>query len=251
MLVLLERLAFLSLWVAAAAAALCAAASRALGVAIDPGTLALAAAGTLVVYNVDRLRDTGSDRDTAPRRTAFVERRGSVLIALAALGALASAALAWRAGPRVLLVLAPVAALGFLHRRLKGYAWCKPFYVAGAWTAVAVGLPAVGGGAPRQVVWVAGVIATTILANVVASNLRDDEAPSARFGARVPLRLARGLALAALVLALLAPAPVRPLFLIPLATLAALAPFHPGELYGLVTVDGALLLGALASLWAR
>jgi 4-hydroxybenzoate polyprenyltransferase len=245
---LLEWLAFTSLWVAAAAAALGAASAHALGVPVDPATVTLAAAGTLVVYNVDRLRDTRNDRHTSPRRTAFVERWRSALLALAGVGALASAALAWRAGPGVLGVLAPVAALGLFHRRLKRHAWWKPFYVAGAWTAVAVGLPAVGSEAPRHVGWVTLVVAATILANVVASNLRDDEAPSARFGPGVPLRLARGLALAALAAALLAPTPVRPLFLVPLATLAALAPFHPGELYGLVTVDGALLLGALASL---
>jgi hypothetical protein len=243
----LEFLAFTSLWVAAAAAALCAAAGRALDVETDVGTLALAAAGTLVVYNVDRLRDTANDQRTAPSRTAFVERWRSPLVVLAAGAALAAAALAWRAGPDVLLVLFPVAALGLLHRRLKRFAWWKPFYVSGAWAAVVVGLPAVRAEHPKHLVWVSLIVATTVLANVIASNLRDDEAPSARFGPRVPLRLARGLAGAALGLALVAPEAVRPLVLVPLATLAALAPFHPGELYGLVAVDGALLFGALAA----
>jgi hypothetical protein len=35
--------------------------------------------------------------------------------------------------------------------------------------------------------------------------------------------------------------------MLPFATLVALAAFHPGELYGLLAVDGALLLGALGS----
>ena len=46
----------------------------------------------------------------------------------------------------------------------------------------------------------------------------------------------------------LAPAGARPLGLVPLATLAALVAFDPGERYGLVVVDGALLAGALGAL---
>ncbi len=46
-----------SLWLGATAAALCAAATLAIGATIEPAALALAGAGTLIVYNVDRLRD--------------------------------------------------------------------------------------------------------------------------------------------------------------------------------------------------
>jgi len=246
----LEWLAFSSLWVSAAAGALCVAAGRALGAGEGPGAAvsALAAAGTFAIYNVDRLRDVARDRHTAPLRTAFVEGRSGLLRVAIALALVAAAALAWQVGPRSLAVLAPVAALGFFHRRLKRHAWWKPFYVSGAWVAVVVGLPAAALSAPRHLAWVAAILGATILANVVASNLRDDEAVSARFGARVPLRLARGLAASSLLLALLAPAAVRPLALVPLATLAVLAPFQPGELYGLIAVDGALLVGAAAAL---
>jgi len=247
----LELLAFSSLWVAAAAAALCAAAGRALGAAPDPGSVALAASGTLVVYTVDRLRDVSRDRDTSPRRTAFVLREQVSLRRLAAVATLLAAGLAWRAGAAALWVLLPVAGLGLFHRRLKRFAWWKPFYISGAWTAVVVGLPvAASGGEVRHLPWVALVVALTILANVIASNLRDGEAPSARFGAGVPLGLARSLAALALAIALLAPAPVACLAMLPLATLAALAAFHPGELYGGIAVDGALVLGALGALLA-
>jgi len=245
---LLELLAYTSLWVAAAASALCAAAGRALGA--DPAalTLVLVAAGTLFVYNIDRLRDVERDRATSPRRTAFVERWRLALAALAAAAAAAAVALALNAGPRVAAALAPIAALGLAHRRLKRFAWWKPLYVSGAWTAVVVGLPAVTADRVRDLPWVAAIVSATIAANVIASNLRDREAPAARFGARVPMRIALGLAVAATVLALLAPAGVRVLVPIPLATLAALAAFRPTELYGFIAVDGALLAGALLSL---
>ena len=246
---LLELLAYTSLWVAAAAGALCAAAGRALGAEPAPATLAIAAAGTLFVYNVDRLRDVERDRATSPRRTAFVERWRGALVALAGAAALAAAGLALVAAPRAIALLAPVAVLGLAHRRLKRFAWWKPFYVSAAWTAVVVGLPAVTAERVRNLPWVAAIVAAAILANVIASNLRDREAPAAaRFGARVPIRLARGLALAAAAIALAAPDGARALAPIPLATLAALAAFRPTELYGFIAVDGALLVGALLAL---
>jgi 4-hydroxybenzoate polyprenyltransferase len=246
---LLELLAFTSIWVAASASALCAAAGRALGAPPDAALLAIAAAGTLFVYNVDRLRDVARDRATSPRRTEFVERwRGALLASTAGAAALA-AGLALRLGPPAITLLAPIAALGLMHRRLKRFAWWKPFYVSAAWTAVVVGLPAVTAASVNHVAWVAAIIAPTIAANVIASNLRDREAPAAvRFGPRVPIRVARGLALASGALALGAPDSVRSLAPIPLATLVALAAFRPSELYGLIAVDGALLAGALIAL---
>src|SRR5262249_43416376 len=139
--ILLELLAFSSLWVAASAAALCAAAGRALGATPSGAVLALAAAGTLFVYNVDRLRDLERDRATSPRRTAFVERWRGALIALTGGAAVLAAALVLRSGLAALALLAPIAVLGLAHCRLKRFAWWKPFYVSGAWTTVVVGLP--------------------------------------------------------------------------------------------------------------
>jgi 4-hydroxybenzoate polyprenyltransferase len=244
-----DFLAFTSLWVAAAASVLCAAAGRALGADPAAATLAIAAAGTLVVYNVDRLRDLERDRATSPHRTAFVESWRGALIALTATAAAVAAGLVWRSGARTAVLLAPIAAVGLAHRRLKRFAWWKPFYVSAAWTAVVVGLPAVTHDRADHLPWVGAIVAATIAANVIASNLRDREAPAAvRFGPRVPIRIARGLALAASALALNAPDGARSLAPIPLATLAALAAFRPTELYGFIAVDGALLVGALAAL---
>jgi len=48
---------------------------------------------------------------------------------------------------------------------------------------------------------------------------------------------------------LLAPAPVRPLLAVSLLTGASLFAFRPGELYGFLVIDGALLAGGVAA-WA-
>jgi hypothetical protein len=242
---LLDTLAFSSVWVAAAAAALVAAASRALEIPFDPRLAGLAAAGTLVVYNVDRLRDLERDRLTAPVRSAFVERWRSALLGLAAAAAAAAVALTWLCGPRVFLVLLPTAAAGLLHRRLKHLVWAKGGYIALAWTAVAVGLPAVTAAAPRNTLQVSVIVLLAVYANAIASNIRDAEAGAARIGLQRALHISRLVAGASLLVAAVGPTPVRPLLAVPLLTLGALVFFRADERYGLVVVDGALLVGAL------
>jgi len=137
----LDAFAFSSALVACAAAALAAAAGRAMGLAPNGAVLVLAFAGTIVVYCADRLRDLARDRTTAPRRSAFVARHRLALCAFAGLAAAAALAAGLAAGVRVLPVAALGAAFGFAHRRLKAFVWLKPFYITGAWTAVCVGLP--------------------------------------------------------------------------------------------------------------
>ena len=237
-----------------AAAALVAASSRALELPVDARAVGLAFAGTFVVYNLDRLRDLERDRRTAPLRTAFVVAHQTALVrcSLAAL-VLALLLLAF-AGGRAGVLLLPALALGLAHRRLKHIAFFKPVYIVVAWLIVVVGLPwclaASAGRAiqPAQVGWLIAVLAASILSNAVAANVRDHEAGAARLGAERALAIARRLAVAGVVCAVLAPGSVRTLVAVPAITFAALAAFRGSERYGLVIVDGALLAGALVAL---
>jgi 4-hydroxybenzoate polyprenyltransferase len=237
-----------SAWLAAAAAALTAAASRALGVLPEPALLALASAGTLTVYVIDRVRDLARDRITAPARAAFVERHRRALLALAAVAAACAAVAALLLGPRPIALAAVVAALGLAHRRLKRFAFAKPFYLTFSWTAVPVGLPATLHPGAEHLGWVVVIVGTTVHANVILSNLRDREALAGRIGAPRAIAAASAVLLAGLAAALLGPAAVRPLAALPIAMGAALLGFRPTERYGALFVDGALLAGALLAL---
>ena len=108
----IDAVAYSSVWVAAAAGALCLASSLAMGTDLAVSAAGVAFAGTLLVYNVDRLRDLERDRLTTPERAAFVDRHFAALSGLAiAAGSAALAlgiSLGWRAAP----VLAPVLLLG-------------------------------------------------------------------------------------------------------------------------------------------
>jgi hypothetical protein len=245
---LVEPLAWSGLWVALAAGALAAAASGAMGLGPASEVVALVAAGTFVVYAVDRLRDVARDRETAPRRTAFVERHARALAAAAAVAGAAAVALALRVGPSAPLVLAPVAALGFGHRRVKHLAFAKSAYLTLAWVCVVVLFPALALGGAHHVAWAALAIGAALQANAIASNVRDREGAVARIGTGPALRLAHGAVVLGIGVALAGPAPVRPLACVPAATGLALLRFRADETYGLVVVDGALLAGGLAAL---
>ena len=244
---LLDALVFSCVWLAAAAGALSAASSLAMGFAPAGPVVAIACAGTLVVYNVDRLRDLERDRSTSPDRSAFVARNARLLKGLALAAVLVALALAFTLGTRPILLLAPVLAVGLAHRRLKRLPFAKAAYVASAWLAVVVGLPAVAAAGTSNLAWVSGVVVAALLANAIASNVRDAEAAVARLGPQLPLRIARALALLGVLLGALAPPPVRPLAAVPAATLASLLWFRPSERYGLSVVDGALLAGGLVA----
>jgi hypothetical protein len=239
-----DWLAFPGFVPAAVAGGLLLAATAALGSPPNWVVAGLATTGTLVVYNVDRLRDTAADRASAPLRTAFVEghRRGLWLLTLVSLAS--SLALAAGSAREVQLLCAAVLALGLLHRRLKRWPRSKLFHVGAAWLAVTVGIPALGARDPSALPWVLAVFACAIGANLVATSLRTDERRGGGDRGGHPLRTARAAASLGVVVGLLGPAPVHGLAAIPACELLALACFRPGERYGLVVVDGALLVGA-------
>jgi len=243
----LDALAFSSAWVAVAAGALATACSLAMGIEPQLAAVGLAFSGTLVVYNVDRLRDLDRDRATTPRRSAFVEAHGGSLALLALLAGALAAGFALAAGPRACLVIAPVLALGLLHRRIKHLTFGKSAYLTASWVAVVAVVPAAIDASARDVAWVVAIVACAIFANAVASSVRDREVAAARFGAAPLLHAARSIAAGGVGIGLAAPAGVRPLLLVALTTLLVLIPFRDSERYGLVGVDGALLAGAVAS----
>jgi 4-hydroxybenzoate polyprenyltransferase len=254
----LDALAFSSALVAAAAAALAAAAGRALTGSVAPAAVALAFAGTLVIYNLDRLRDLERDRGITPERARFVaaNRRGLLGLVVGAGAACLPllTELVGRVGLAPVLWLAPALLLGLLHRRIKQVPLLKPLYITTAWLLVVVALPALASGAPhaleapRELAWVAAILALAIFANAIASNVRDGEAGAARYGPRLALRAARVLAGLGCVAGVFAPAAARPLAAVPLATLASLVSFRASERYGLLVVDGALLAGGAVAL---
>jgi hypothetical protein len=207
----------------------------------------LAVCGAIVVYGLDRLRDTDRDRRTSPRRTAFVERNARALATLVGVATIGVGITLALLPLRVAALALTVGLVGLLHRRLKIWAAIKTLYVSAAWVAIGVGIPwLIRGG--EGVAWLVSIYFASLTANLIASNLRDDEAQLLQGRPGSVLAVARLCAAMGLVLALAAPAAQQPLLWIPLCELAALVGYRASERYGHLAVDGALLVGAGLSL---
>jgi len=249
-LALAEAFAYSSGLAAAIGAALALAVGRVLGSPDPRHAAAIVGFGAFTIYAVDRLRDVELDRPSSPLRTAFVLRHRSALVAASALSALALAALLASAPPPVAALGVAIGAVGLLHRRLKRSARWKIGYVASAWTAACVGIPLLAGASAvdRRAAAAAAlatiVVGGSLVANLIASNLRDGKRSRSVGSAAHALGAARAIAIAAAVLAGVSPEPVAALAWIPAAEAVALAAFRSSERYAHIAVDGALLLGA-------
>ncbi len=208
----------------------------------------LASLGTLVVYNVDRLRDTARDRATSPDRTAFVERfRGALTLALSG-SAIVLAVLLAEAPSEIIGVTIAIGLIGLFHRRMKGATAWKALYVSIAWTTVCAGIPWLAARRPEAGLWIMAIFMFVLGANLIASNLQDDEFQLFSARPKFDLRTAIALAASGACLTLAAPDALRPLFWIAIAEALAILGFRRGERYGLLVIDGALLVGAAVAL---
>jgi len=242
---LLDTLAFSSLLASAIGTGLSLVASRAL-LAPDAGRSALlAGSGAFLIYSLDRLRDADRDRHTSPARTRFVQRhRRSLMTALALAGLLFAAA--WLTAPPAIQGLcAGIGVVGLLHRRLKTHPVLKTGYVSLAWVAGCVGIPWLAADRPDEGLWLAGSLLAVLIANLIASNLRDAETHPLPARPETILSIALAATALAMTVALLAPGTAVVAGWIALLECLALAGFRAEERYGLIVVDGALLAGSL------
>ncbi len=244
----LDVLAYSSVLAAGIAGTLTSATTLAFALPLEPAVVALATSGTLVVYNIDRLRDLARDRALAPVRSAFIESNYRQLSAITLAAALGSAACALQISRAAWVLCGAVLALGLLHRRLKGIRGVKTLYLTSCWLAIVLGLPLAARypdslpGAER-IYWISAVVGCAILSNLMASNL-----DRRRVSQRSQLGVAIAIAGLGIAFALVAPPALRGLALIPGAEFAALSRFRGGERYAAVGVDGALLAGACGAI---
>ncbi len=246
-----DLLAFSSGLASAIGGTLSLVASRLLGAPNAESWAILAASGTFIVYNLDRLRDINRDRASSPLRTAFVVRNRRWLYASVGIAAIGFVATLQAAPPSIILLCLAIGLLGLFHRRLKQVPALKAAYVSVAWIAACVGMPWLASGRSEAGLWIAGILLASLAANLIASNLRDPTGEvggtTARGDTALALWIARAIAVLAIGITLAAPAPLHPLVWIPVCEGLALAFFHPSERYSLIAVDGALLIGAFAS----
>lgn len=255
-----DAFAYSSGLAAAVGGGLTLAVGRALGSESVWAAASLVGSAVLFIYGIDRLRDVEGDRVSSPMRTGFVLRhRRGLRLAILFAGLCVASLLATAPAPVIALCVV-LGGVGLLHRRLKQRVPWKIGYVAAAWTAACVGIPwlavanAEDGG---TAIWAALLIGSTLVANLVASNLRAGK--SRRWAAGWPpeaaIAAARLASVGAAAAAIAAPDSITPLVWIPAAEAVALSFFRPTERFGHLAVDGALLVGAVLAIvhgaWIR
>jgi hypothetical protein len=137
--------------------------------------------------------------------------------------------------------------VGLLHRRLKAKTGVKAVYVSIAWVAACVGLPWLAAGRHEIAIWVFGIFLATVGGNLIATNLRDRESPSLRADQMPYLIAARASLVGAIVMTLAGPESLRALVWIPIFEGVTLIQVRSSERYRHLAIDGALLVGALAT----
>lgn len=237
---------------AAVAALLSGVSSQALGAPAATTWAVLAASGAFIVYALDRLRDIDRDLAGSPLRTAFVVRNRRPLTISIGLAAIGLAASLVQASASIVLLCVAIGGIGLFHRRLKENTALKTAYVSLAWVGACAGMPWLASGLGRAGLWVSGILLASLLANLIASNLQDHEPRAGsgfdRSNPATILWLARGVTLAGIAIGLAAPAAFRPMVWIPVCEGVALAAYRPTERYGQFAIDGALLIGAIATM---
>lgn len=242
---IVDAFAFSSLLAASVGFALSFAASLALSAERPLHWALLSGFGAFIIYNLDRLRDTARDQDTSPNRTHFVERHRGRLTYAIALASVIFGGLLFTAPRPIGAICVGIGVVGFMHRRIKQAAALKTLYVSLAWTAGCVGIPWQAAGRPVAGIWLAGIILPILGANLIASNVRDNETQVLRGRPELALRMGLAAVVVALALLAMAPSELRPVAWIAGAQGLALVGFRPGERYGLLVVDGALLAGSV------
>jgi hypothetical protein len=248
---LANTLAFSNGLPAAIAIGLSFAATESLESANGAHSALIAGCGTFVVYAIDRLRDTIRDRSTSPLRTAFVLRHARALRFSVAIAGVVLLLALFVAPLGVVLLCATVGGFGIFHRRLKEIPALKTLYVSLAWVTASVAIPWMSSALPpddSSALWAGAILFATIAGNLIASNHRDGDAGVLNARPGWTLGLARAFVGLGFAFALAGPESIRALAWIPIAEGLALAFYRPTEHYGQLIVDGALLLGSLASL---
>lgn len=200
--------------------------------------------GTLLIYNIDHLKDIKIDKFTNPGRTQFVENYRNYLLVLIVISILASTYLFFKIEFQQTKILIPVFIIGIFHWKLKKNTIFSIIYITLSWTIVIVIFPSIGEIYPKKgLFFTALIFGLTFLANAsvfVASEHKSKTISKTVFFAKL-------ITVGGVILASVFGYATIPFMFIPGLTLFALFFYKPTEKYNLFFMDGALLLGGILS----
>ena len=214
-----------------------------LGSAINHYLILLILCGTLVIYNLDHLKDINSDKSTNPKRVKFISENKLLIYFITGSSAFLSVLSVYMIGLQLIpLILLPFL-FGLMHRIIKNSPLFSAFYITLSWLMITVYLPAYLTDNPKEVITLSVVIGIFLFCNAYTSSIR--RKPYAEKYARYMLYLS----VINLVIILVLRGSYLGIIPAALFTTMALTNFIDDENYELILLDGMQLLGTVFSIF--
>lgn len=196
--------------------------------------------GTLLIYNLDHLKDIGSDRFTNPERTKFIYKNELLLKTIVVISFAISTYLFFYIGIDMTSILIPVFVIGVFHWKLKNNQLFSIIYITLSWTVVVVIFPTLGVvDKNNNLLLTAIIMGLSFLANATVFMASENKFR------HTTVLIAKVLVFIAVIVAILSPSQLKPFAFIPGLTFIALLFYKPVERYNLIYMDGSLLVGGI------
>ena len=212
-----------------------------LGTGINYILLVLIFCGTLVIYNLDHLKDIDSDKTTNPKRVNFILSNKLLIYFIIGVSVVLSLLAVYFLGTHLVPLIILPFLFGLMHRIIKNSPVFSAVYITLSWLMITVYLPAYITGKPKEIIFLSIIIGVLLFLNAYTSSLRQ------KYYAAAYVRYMMYLSLSLILLLIIIRGNY--LGLIPLSffTTMALTNYIDDENYEVIFLDGLQLSGAVIS----
>jgi len=204
--------------------------------------LVLIFCGTLVIYNLDHLKDINSDRTTNPLRVNFIIKNKRLIYLITGLSMFLSILAVYYLGIKLIPIIVVPFFLGLIHRIIKNSPLVSAIYITLSWLMITVYLPAFLTDNPKEIIILSIVVGIFLFCNAYASSIRQ------KFYAKKYARYLLYLSLLNLLIIIVLRGSYIGILPASIFTTMALTNYMDDENYELILLDGMQLLGTVLSI---
>ncbi len=213
-----------------------------LGTGINYILLVLIFCGTLVIYNLDHLKDINSDKATNPKRVNFIINNKRLIYLITGISMILSVSAVYYFGIKLIPIIALPFLLGIVHRIIKNSPLFSAVYITLSWLMITVFLPAYLTDKPKEIIILSIIAGIFLFCNAYASSIRQ------KFYAKKYVRYLLYLSLLNLLIILVLRGSYIGILPASIFTTMALSNYMDDENYEVILLDGMQLLGTIISI---
>ena len=204
--------------------------------------LVLIFCGTLVIYNLDHLKDIKSDKATNPLRVNFIINNKRLIYLITVLSMILSVLAVYYLGIKLIPIILLPFLLGLIHRIIKNSPLFSAVYITLSWLMITVFLPAYLTDKPKEIIIISIIVGIFLFCNAYASSIRK------KFYAKKYARYLLYLSLLNLLIILVLRGSYIGILPASIFTTMALSNYMDDENYEVILLDGMQLLGTILSI---